>query len=230
MQEFDSSVEGGKRDGKENKELYSGQFERMTEHIYRLTFPFVFSKLWPFYTVPVACFLVHDPNTSRYSLIDVGPQNCNVEVVNALCKFFDRDYEISKKKIDNEQAYKALNKIDHVCLTHFHNGHCWGLNSIYELSKKEMKIFLHEKELSYVREGKKFNEQESESSIFSFSKHFFKNPKLGLPCESYDGIMNDYSHKDEPRHCLCYCHCPGHTEGHSCFYHEEDRALICGGL
>ena len=207
-----------------NKELYTGEFERMTEHIYRFTFPFAFAKLVPTYTVPTSCFLVYDPNQSRYTLIDVGPESVNTLVVNALCKFFDRDYEISKKKIDKEQAVKALKEIDHVCLTHFHNDHCGGLRSLYELSNNELKVFIHEKEVDYVKDGKKFKEQVSENSLFSFTKYFFKNPKLEVPCSPFEGVMNAYRTSEQPlsedsnsesKHCLCYCHCPGHTEGHS---------------
>ncbi|KAG2392536.1 hypothetical protein C9374_011261 [Naegleria lovaniensis] len=263
-----SSVEHGFNFSK----FYSGEFEKISEHIYRLNIPYAMAeKVFPKFTIPVSVFLVHDSLQSRYSLVDVGPPGYEQIIMKALAKFFDKGEE--------EEHYKqALLEIDQVLITHFHIDHCGGVRKLWEYSDQALPVYSHSQDLEYIRDGKKFREQKSEYWLFGMTKYLFSDPKMEVPCQNLDMIMNskestikattrDYIKEEKKnetsekvvengqqiieetqhetnnsksstivesssnaphRHCLCACHCPGHTAGHTCFYHEEDRVLICG--
>nr|CAG4708170.1 unnamed protein product [Naegleria fowleri] len=250
--------------------FYSGEFEKVTEHIYRLNIPYAIAdKFLPKFTIPVSVFLVHDSAQSRYSLIDVGPPGYEEMVMKGLAKFFDHDSQHE----DHKNQRNALSEIDHVLITHFHIDHCGGVRKLWECSEQSLNVYSHSEDLEYIRDGKKFKEQKSEYWLFGMTKYLFSDPKMEVPCQTFNVIMNskedtvrsnlkeersnnptndrsaqnnelhqksiqyseqvnsmeEQSPSNTHRHCLCACHCPGHTAGHTCFYHEEDRVLLCGG-
>lgn len=196
------------------------EFHQLSNNVHRLDLVYKANFLFP--SIPVSIYLVQD--NSRYYLIDAGPPNSEKLIIQALAKFFD-------KEINDEKNFSILKEIGAIILTHYHVDHCGSARALYELSDQSMHISCHQDEVDFLAEvHPNFDNVKSDNWVFKMSKKLIGQPTLGIPGISHTEIMNAYGASEEKK-CgkMKFCHCPGHTPGHCCFYHEEDRVLIGSG-
>lgn len=101
-----------------------------------------------------------------------------------------------------------------VLLTHGHSDHVGGLSSI--LRKRKVPVYAHANEMKYI-EGKE-----------PYPKR--KKPERGMTPGIVKPLPEDENHNLHTMMNLVPYLTPGHSPGHTVFYHKEDDVLISGDM
>lgn len=101
-----------------------------------------------------------------------------------------------------------------ILLTHGHSDHVGGLSSI--LRKRKVPVYAHPNEIKYI-EGKE-----------PYPKR--KKPERGITAGIVKPLPEDENHNLHTMMNLVPYPTPGHSPGHTAYFHKEDNVLISGDM
>ncbi|RKD71120.1 glyoxylase-like metal-dependent hydrolase (beta-lactamase superfamily II) [Sinobaca qinghaiensis] len=101
-----------------------------------------------------------------------------------------------------------------ILLTHGHSDHVGGLSSI--LRKRKVPVYAHPNEIKYI-EGKE-----------PYPKR--KKPERGITPGIVKPLPEDENHNLHTMMNLVPYPTPGHSPGHTAYFHKEDNVLISGDM
>ncbi len=154
-------------------------------------------------------------------------KGCNVYLLERDGESFliDTGTPSSRKLIESQIETKGINGI---FITHAHFDH---IGSAAFLQKKfDCEIFVHEKDLPYVRGIKKLKFSGFLGRLLSFAEKFFRveYPKAVKPIDEIVEVFSTEEIKHASNKDFAVIHTPGHTPGSICIKAKEK--LVCGDL
>lgn len=113
---------------------------------------------------------------------------------------------------------KGYGELKAIFLTHGHSDHSSGIKKIIEMSNyKNIPIIVEEKEIQFLIGESCYPERKKKESVLYDSEIFTSL----LDCNAEKMLRNAG---------LKVLFAPGHSPGHTCFFHEKDGVLIGGDL
>lgn len=119
-------------------------------------------------------------------------------------------------------------KITKVFLSHWHEDHISGN---YLLKKQQAKFFCHSLDAHMLRDISKF--QEYYDTAGSPVEDFFQEILVSMNLENLTDIhelRNNQEIKIEEDVKIQVLHTPGHSEGHCCYYEEQNRLIFLADI
>lgn len=131
-------------------------FERVSEHIFRMELPY--QAIGPIH-FPVALWLIREEQ--GWTLIDSGPPEGGELVVSAIARTTRGQGPVR------------------VLLTHGHVDHCGGLNAIHV--QWQPPIYCHKAETGFITGERDYRDVSTRNPLFWLLRQLIPSPNIGLP-------------------------------------------------
>lgn len=147
---------------------------------------------------------------------DIGLFIVSIWLVEKDGHFFMIDTGMKKMVTYLLKMYFPDIEIEGVFLTHGHSDHVGGVARLLELHPR-MPIYIDNRELPYLLKEKPYPRRKNLEKV-KFDAGLLRN------------LQDEGAQETLARAGLTPLWTPGHSPGHTCYFHEEDKVLIAGDL
>lgn len=168
----------------------------------------VLPDLFSYTTQIVNIYLVGDPKTRDFVLVDAGMPNSAKEIISVIESFFGKN------------CYPKA-----IILTHGHFDH---IGAVIELVKRwDIPVYAHELEMPFLTGEISYPKPDPtvEGGMVAKMSSMFPNKPINLG-KNVNPLPSNGSVPHMPE--FKWIHTPGHTPGHVSLFREKDRVLIAG--